>query len=127
LYLIVGEMIAREVVKVDATAFIGPALATAGLGFLIQLLKPKIPTGVDPAILDGARKAGGSIVSRADQNFIVIVLIVIFTGFFVWLYACNISAVEPTSEIMPHLPKHVAIGFINYFAAIVCAAIKAKV
>jgi hypothetical protein len=126
LFLVVVELLARSAVHIDATAFIGPAIATAGLVFMIPLMKPKSLSGVDPKILEEVRRRGGQIVSTADQAFIVLVLGCILGGFIVWLWACETSTVAPTDNLFYPVPKHAAIGFINYIAAVVCTAIKSR-
>lgn len=125
-YLIVIEVIVRGILHHDATDFIGPAIATTGLSFLIALTRPKDKTSaLDASTAELVKAAGGRIVSAKDAVLIPIVWILILVGFIVWFAACESSASKPSAGLW-NVPAHIWIGFINYFTAAVCSAIKAN-
>ena len=117
-------MFFRATFGLDATSFIGSAIATAGLSFLLPLTKPKdIADKVSIKIMKAIENSGGKIISKRDNQFIPIVWICILIGFIVWFIASHIALKEPTARFI-FLPKHVAIGFINYLLAAILTAIK---
>jgi hypothetical protein len=125
LYLIVVEMIFRAYSHEDTMGFIGPTIATAGLSALMPLTKAKPPsTPLSPSTLQALQSRGLMPVSAADQNLVVVVWLTIISSFFVWFWSCYVSLKEPGAVFL-FVPKHITIGLINYFTAVILSALKA--
>lgn len=123
-YLVILEMIFREVSGLNTTAFIGSAIATAGLSFLIPLTRPKDARDLfNISIARIILENGGTVVSKRDQQLIPIVWISILMGFLVWFFASYVALKEPDARYL-YIPKHMAIGLINYLLAAAFTAIK---
>ena len=123
-YLILVEIFFRSVSQLDTTGFIGPAIATSGLSFLMPLTKPKEGTPLlTSSTIQTLKRHGLEAVPRSDQRFVPVVWATILAGFLVWLWSCSVSLTSPDARIW-FVQKHVAIGMINYLAAAICAAIK---
>ena len=126
-YLVILEMIFRAVSGLDTTIFIGSAIATAGLSFMIPLTRPKNAYDlVDDSIAKLILESGADVVSSRDQQLIPLIWISILVGFLIWFFASHIALTEPTSKIF-FMPKHMAIGLINYLLAAIFTAIKRKI
>ena len=125
-YLIVVEAIFRAISGAASFTFVGPAIATAGIGFLLPLTKPR-----EAEELLGTKTAatlagkGGSVIYKADQNLIPIVWLFILISFLVWFGTCY-SAQSRPNETFLFVPEHMAVGFVNYFIAAVLAGIKSR-
>jgi hypothetical protein len=123
-YLIVVEMIFRAAFHQDTTGFIGPTIATAGLTSLIALTTPKKPSvRLSAQTLEALRRRNLIPVHAGDQNLVKIVWSLILVALLVWFFSCAASITEPRATWW-FMPKHVAIGLLNYFAAVVCATVK---
>jgi len=125
-YLIALEMLFRGVSGLDVSKFIGPAIATAGLSSLLPMTKPK--ENLDKISLE-IRKVvesnGGRIVNNKDQKLLPFVWLSILFGFLIWFWASYISEKSPNSTFW-FMPKHFAIGLINYLTAAVIAILKER-
>lgn len=125
-YLIVLELIFRGVSGLDTSSFIGPAIATAGLSFLLPLTKPKeIGNALNGRTLSVIEANGGVVVNSNDQNLLPFVWLSILIGFLVWFWASHIALSTPQNTFL-FAPTHIAIGFINYILAAILSAIKGK-
>jgi hypothetical protein len=123
-YLIVLEIIFRASFHQDSTAFIGPTIATAGLSSLIPLTKPKEQfIRLSSATRDALERLNIVPISEFDLGFTAFVWVVILGALLVWFWSCNASLSQPT-ELVCKVPKQIAIGLINYLAAVICAAWK---
>ncbi|HCH4139903.1 TPA: hypothetical protein NKV59_003375 [Vibrio parahaemolyticus] len=123
-YLIVLEVIFRSATGIDASSFIGPAIATAGISFLLPLTKAKpYSEQIHGRTLALINSNGGVVLNQRDQRFIPFVWLALLVGFLVWFWASNVALTKP-HDVVWFVPTHVAIGFINYFAAAVLSAIK---
>jgi hypothetical protein len=126
-YLIVLEMLFRGVSGLDVSNFIGPAIATAGLSFLLPLTKPKDYSGlVSTELKDAVHQVGGEIVNVNDQRLIPFVWIAILCGFLTWFWASSVSSSAPTAQF-GFMPLHVAVGLINYCIAALFTIVKERV
>ncbi|MCB1851572.1 MAG: hypothetical protein KDI83_12485 [Gammaproteobacteria bacterium] len=125
-YLIVLELIFRGVSGLDTSSFIGPAIATAGLSFLLPLTKPKeIGNALHGRTLAVVQANGGVVVNSNDQNLLPFVWLSILIGFLVWFWSSHIALSTPQKTFL-FVPAHVAIGFINYLLAAILSAIKGR-
>ncbi|MDX7648070.1 hypothetical protein [Aeromonas caviae] len=126
-YLIVLEVLFRGATGLNTSAFIGPAIATAGLSFLLPLTKPKeLSEALHGRTLALVESNGGVVVNSNDQNLIPFIWLSILLGFLVWFWASHVASTAPTNEFW-FLPEHVAIGFINYLMAAILSAVKGRI
>lgn len=125
-YLIVLEVLFRGVTGLDTSSFIGPAIATAGLSFLLPLTKPKsLSDSLHGRTLALVQSNGGVVVNSNDQSLLPFVWLSILIGFLIWFWSSNLALTKPTNAIL-FLPTHVAVGFINYLMAAILSAIKGR-
>lgn len=123
-YLIVLEMLFRGVSGIDTSTFIGPAIATAGLSFLLPLTTPKtIQESLHNRTLALIEANGGTVVNTNDQKLIPFIWLSILIGFLIWFWSSHVALTSPNASLL-FVPQHVAIGFINYFLAAVLSALK---
>jgi hypothetical protein len=126
-YLIVLEILFKGVSGLDVSNFIGPAIATAGLSFLLPLTKPKEFTNlVSEDLFKAVQENGGEIVNIKDQRLIPFIWISILCGFLTWFWASYVSSSTPAAQFH-FLPLHIAIGLINYSLAAIFTIAKEKV
>jgi hypothetical protein len=126
-YLIALEILFRGISGLDVSSFVGPAIATAGLSFLLPLTKPKDHKNVMSAeLLLTIQELGGEVVNEKDQKLIPFVWISILCGFLTWFWASYSSASSPNEQFY-FLPLHVAVGLINYCLAGFLTIVKEKV
>ncbi|MCO7205322.1 hypothetical protein [Pseudoalteromonas sp. CnMc7-37] len=125
-YLILLEVLFRSVTGFDTSSFVGPAIATAGLSFMLPLTKAKeLESSLHGRTLAVVNSNGGVIVNLKDQALIPFVWLSILLGFMVWFWASNTSLKSPTDTFL-FFPTHVAIGLINYVVAAVLSAVKGR-
>src|SRR6266536_5396590 len=123
-YLIVIEMIFRAALNQETTGFIGPAIAIAGLTCLIPLTKLMEPTvTLSPGTRRALKRRGLIPVNVADSRLVRIVWGLLLLGFLVWFWSCASSIREPQATWW-FVPKHIGIGCVNYFVAMVCTIVK---
>ena len=116
-YLIFLEMIFKGISGLDVSSFIGPAIATAGLSFMLPLTKPKDHSQLFTIdVLEAIKNNGGEIVNLADQKLIPFIWIFILCGFLIWFWTSSVSSGRPNSMFY-FVPLHLAIGLINYCIA----------
>lgn len=125
-YLIVLEMLFRGVSGLDVSSFIGPAIATAGLSFLLPLTKPKEYTNlISEDLLKAVKENGGEVVNVNDQKLIPFVWIAILCGFITWFSASFVSSSIPNEKIYL-VPVHFVVGLINYCIAAILTIAKER-
>ncbi|TQP18278.1 hypothetical protein FLL94_19550 [Vibrio cholerae] len=126
-YLIALEMLFRGVSGLDVSNFIGPAISTAGLSFLLPLTKPKEYYDlVSEDLLKAVKEKGGEIVNVKDQKLIPFIWIAILCGFLTWFWSSYVSSNSP-KEQFHFLPLGVAVGLINYSVAAIFTIAKENV
>ena len=118
-YLILVEAGFRSITSIDVTSFVGPAIATAGLSLLLPLVFPKDVMHLFSEHMTRKLKENNVIViNRKDQNLIYVVWVAVAFGFLVWLYSSYTALIFPKESIgiigMVVIPKHMAIGSVNY-------------
>lgn len=127
-YLIILEIIFRGVSGLNTSEFIGSAIATAGLSFLLPLTRPKeIGEEFSTEVLEAVRGKNGTLVNSSDQHLIPFIWLLILIGFLVWFWASYLSQKNPADTILGFVPINMAVGFINYFVAAICTAIKHRI
>lgn len=125
LYLIIVEMGFRAISGLDTTSFIGPAIATAGLCFLMPLTRPKdVNSILNSDVLAVVTSNGGIVVSKNDLRFVPLVWLLVLFGFIAWLGSCYYSIKYPDERVASLIPTQMAIGAINYIVAAICTSIK---
>ena len=113
-YLIVLEMLFRGISGLDTGAFVGPAIATAGLSFLLPLTKPKtLQESLHGRTLALVEANGGTVVNTNDQKLLPFIWLSILIGFLVWFWSSHVALTSLNTSIL-FIPEHIAIGFINY-------------
>lgn len=138
-YLVCIEALFRSASEIDTSGFIGPAIAIAGLSFLLPLTRPKrIPE--ETINSDYYREFQASIRNNVisvgltnsnDEIVVKIAWISILFGFLFWLWSSSISLSNPTDTLniigILKVPFHVAIGSINYILAAFLTGWKSRV
>ncbi|MCW5213288.1 hypothetical protein VU04_10315 [Desulfobulbus sp. TB] len=112
----------------NTSQFIGSAIATAGLSFLLPLTRPKeLSDRFSDEVIEAIKEKNGTLVNNSDQRLIPFIWLLILLGFLVWFWTSHISQINPNDTFLGFVPTHMAVGFINYFFAAICSAIKHKV
>ncbi|GLO40263.1 hypothetical protein PPUN15366_19070 [Pseudomonas putida] len=123
--LILFELGIRAVIKIDTSAFIGPALASAALCFLAALTKPKEMAGIHSVEVPGYIS-----VKKVDSNFIGFVWLMILAALGAWGASCVISNRELSEQRFMLLDYDfsipLVIGVISYMLSLLMTAIKEK-
>ncbi len=119
LVLLLFEWGLRAILKVDASAFIGPTLAAAALSFLMPLTRP-------------AEQNYGFIfnrqvvvTSRFDSNFIGFTWLLVLLCLFAWAASCYFSIITPDDRTFL-FPTHATIGGTAYIASLVMSSLKER-
>ena len=122
--LILLEHLLRVGFKLDSQAFVGPALAAVGIGFLFPLIVPKVPILKIPIRAQQIMKDHKMrIVSNRDLRLIEWVWIFIFVLTISWTYSLYLSSSQPYIFWFK-FPASLVIGFINYFLGMLFCEIK---
>lgn len=126
-YLICFELIFRSISSIDASSFIGPALASSGLSLFIGILKPKevnlnVGTGHGQVNLPTGVKA----YYQKDQKLIITSFVFLLVGIMFWYWTCIIS-LNNASLSVGVFPVHLLMGLGIYVVGIVLATIKESV
>ena len=114
----------RMVLAIDASGFIGPTLAGAGLSLLIPLTQPK-----ERSVQDASGKKG-YFVSVWDLRLIPIVHILIFLFLFNWVGTCyaSLKYADYAMHAGPlEIPLHWLLGGAAYAVSLLCILIKEKI
>ena len=120
LTLLLFEWGLRVMLTVDSSGFTGPALAAAGLSFLMPLTKPKITE------LAGNTPKKMVMMSKADSVLIPIVWMFVFIFLFSWSFACYVSIKFPNDHTFG-FNSHLVIGSLVYLASLILTGIKENV
>ena len=120
LILILFEWGLKFILTVENTAFTGPALATAGLSYLIPLTKPKVL----PIPVQG--QSGAFATTERDSQLIGLNWLLILGALFSWCASCYFSIKEPTLKIWGVFYLHFIIGFITYVVSLLMTLLKEK-
>lgn len=92
IYLIAFEFMLRNLFKVEISSFIGPSLASSGMGFLLECIKPKkITPPNDIADLLKALPEGYIFRDTRDERRVILSWVYIVICSAVWVYICSIS------------------------------------
>ena len=125
-YLIALEMIFKGISGLDVSSFIGPAIATAGLSFMLPLTKPKGHSLLfSNEVLETIKNNGAEIVNIKDQKLIPFIWISILCGFIIWFWTSSLSSGKPDSMFY-FVPLHLAVGLINYCIAAMLTVMKER-
>lgn len=117
--LITFEWGLKFILKVENTAFAGPALAAAALSFLMPLTKPKVLE----VRVEG--HPGAFVTSSRDSQLIGLTWLLVFMFLFLWAVACFLSMQSPVIKFWI-LDMHLAIGLGTYFVSLVMTLLKEK-
>lgn len=120
LILVVFEWGLKFILAVENTAFTGPALATAGLSYLIPLSKPKVL----PIPIQG--QAGAFATTERDSQLIGFNWLLILAALFSWSASCYFSIKAPTLKIFDTFYLHFLIGLCTYVVSLLMTLLKEK-
>ena len=104
----------------DSTSFTGPALAIAGLSFLIPLTKPKVLDVVIPG------KTNVVVTSVGDSHFVSFTWILVLCYLFAWTLSCYLAITAPLRQIFG-LSEHLVIGMAAYLLSLLMMFLKEKI
>lgn len=126
LYLILFEILLRTFSSVDASSFIGPGLATSGLGLLIGVLKPKT-IKLAPELEEALKKAKKSVVLRpkGDETIVVIGWVATLLELLVWYWCCAITIKNGNATNAENV-QTMLIGGSNYILGVILVAFKER-
>ncbi len=121
IYLIIFELLLREFSEVDISSFLGPTLAASGLGFMIEVLKPKkveIPE-------DFKEKLAGlpdniSIRNKDDEKLIFASYGFVLICVLIWFCTCALSIKSPSPEDIEGAKQARNISFISFAFLLGC-------
>ena len=88
-YLVTFEIIFRTVSGVDTSSFVGPTLASSGMGLIINALKPrviKLSTEIENFIKDSGQTY--TIRDPKDDMLVTIAWLAILVEIVFWYYSC---------------------------------------
>lgn len=120
LLLLLFEWGLRSLLAADASTYMGPTLAAAGLSFMAGLTRPKELAVVIPG------KVNASVTSSADRNFVGVVWLVLLLALFAWSAACFFALKDPLVTTFG-ITNHRLIGVATYVVSLIMVAIKEKV
>lgn len=120
LILLVFEWGLRTLMLVDASGFIGPTLAAAGLSFLIPLTRPK---RLNATVPDYPKAV---VTSRLDQQFVGLVWLLVLVSLFAWSASCYASIKTPDATVLGY-PTHSVIGGVTYLISLTMTFVKEKI
>lgn len=132
-YLIVFEILLRQVSKVDISSFLGPTLASSGLGFLIESLKPK-KVVIPESIKDKLESLPDDFTIRykGDEKLIYKSIGFLLICVLIWFYTCALSIQPSTKELanktggLSLLSMAFVLGCLNYVIGIVFSTLKGE-
>ncbi|EJL6474595.1 hypothetical protein ACVTD8_16260 [Vibrio cholerae] len=117
--LIAFEWGLKFLLKIQDTAFAGPALAAAALSFLMPLTKPKVIE------IDVPGHPGTFVTSSRDSQLIGATWLLVFLFLFLWGAACYLSLQKPSLKFW-ELDVHLIIGLATYFLSLIMTLTKEK-
>lgn len=114
--LIVIEWEMRSVSGVDTQAFVGPTLASVGLGILIPLMQPR-PNRRDPAIpasfYEEAERYHMTVSTEREHHFDDLCLFLLIPAIVLWTWTVYLSVKAPHSMAGP-FAVYDYWGIVNY-------------
>ena len=122
-FLIGLEYLIRQIAKLEAYSFIGPSLASVGVGALIPLIEPKKKDfGLPAATIADYKSRGILLKSEREETFILCVWLFILVLILGWAFALYLSSklLTQTTWDIPSL----ALGLISYTIGITFSQIK---
>jgi len=127
IYLVLFEIIVRSFISTDLSSFVGPALASAGMGILIGLLKPT-KIDIDDKLKEEIKKKGMTLALRntKDENTINLAWAFILVELLAWYYVCNLSMSNKDFSVFGLVPMTILIGCVCYFVSIGLSNYKEK-
>lgn len=120
--LVMFEWGLKTMIKVDASSFVGPALAAAALSVLIGVTKSNLQT---TQINNKAMLLVDPKIKRLEDLAWLMILIFLF----LWVYTCYISIAEPLAEYDIYLltiRKHITNGFAMYGVSAILSIVKER-
>lgn len=135
IYLIVFEILLREFSKVDISSFLGPTLAASGLGFMIEVLKPKKIELTDDLKSSLANLPDNlTFRSKKDEKLVFASYGFVLICVLIWFYSCALSIKVPTSEeeiitqteSISFVSFAFILGCINYVIGVIFSSLKGE-
>lgn len=123
LYLIFFEFMLRHLFNVEISSFIGPSLASSGIGFLLECIKPnKVILSDDLIDLKKALPSEFTVRDTRDEKRVILSWVYIVVCSAIWVYICSIS-IKPTSQPETNLYSSnywfiLGLGTMNYIIGI---------
>jgi uncharacterized membrane protein HdeD (DUF308 family) len=120
-YLVIFEIIFRTVSGVDTSSFVGPTLASSGMGLIINALKPRA-IKLTAEIEEFIKKSGQTYTIRdpKDDKLVIIAWIAILIEIIFWYYSCALSikndlavSAQPTIVVKNNFIPMI-LGVVNY-------------
>ena len=133
IYLIVFELLLREFSKVDISSFLGPTLAASGLGFMIEVLKPKkveIPENLKATL---EKLPDVTYRNKSDERLVFASYGFVLICVLIWFYTCAISIKDvstganiasETNSIF--LSLAFLLGCVNYLIGVIFSSLKGE-
>ncbi|MCP4373229.1 MAG: hypothetical protein GY797_34760 [Deltaproteobacteria bacterium] len=122
--LMIIEFILRASLALDTQIFIGPTLASVGIGFVIPLVAPKEKNfGLTDKKIKEYQTKGIVLRSTRDETFIHFVLILIFVFTISWMSSLYLSSQFPKMTWLT-VPAYMYPGFLNYFGGVLLSVVK---
>jgi hypothetical protein len=123
-FLIVLEAILRKCLGLNSYAFMGPCLATAGIGILIALIEPKkVDLELSPELSDLLKAKKATLGNPRDGLLIDVALFLVFVMILTWCWTLYLSS-QTTITYWWKMPDFLAIGLADYFVAVTLAIVK---
>lgn len=113
----------RNLFNVEISSFIGPSLASSGLGFLLECIKPKkaVPNQ-DLSYMLNALPEGYVFRDTRDERRVTLSWVYILICSALWVYICSISILPSSEETSTTYPSNywttIALGTLNYIIGI---------
>lgn len=120
LILLVFEWGLRTLMLVDASGFIGPTLAAAGLSFLVPLTRPKRLS------VTIANYPNAIATSKEDQQLVGFIWLLVLASLFAWSASCYASIKAPDETVIGY-PIHSVIGFGTYLISLLMTFVKGRI
>jgi uncharacterized membrane protein HdeD (DUF308 family) len=124
IYLTLFEWLLRTLSSVDTSSFIGPTLATSGIGLLVSSLKPK-KIELDPVTVQTLQNQGITAIVRdkKDERLITICLAALFMELLGWYWSCSLTIkTGDNPQYFNYLP--LIIGIFNFLIGIILSTLK---
>lgn len=119
--LIIIEEALRSVGHLDAQTFVGPTLASVGVGLLMPLMQPhpgKPDRSIPDAFYHEAEAHHIPIQTPLARFFEAICLVALFVAIAVWTWTLYLSVTAPHGGLGP-FPAYDDLGAVNYLLGVV--------